>query len=206
MKSKKELAIILSKLKTFEVPKTKYEQYSTPAEEAADFLWNAYMNNDLYDRYVIDLGCGTGILTIGAALLGARVVGIDIDPDAIETANDNKQFAETLLNMKLTNVKFAVKDVNLIKNLKADTVIQNPPFGTKTKHTDIMFLDKAVEIAHVVYSMHKIETRDFIEKYCFEKGLNAGLINTYTFSLKPTMKFHEKGKYAVRVGLWRIYR
>ena len=39
---------------------------------------------------LLDLGTGSGILAIGAALLGFRkVVGIDNDPEAIETAKEN---------------------------------------------------------------------------------------------------------------------
>lgn len=40
----------------------------------------------------IDFGCGSGILAIGALLLGAeRVVGTDIDPQALEASRDNAQ-------------------------------------------------------------------------------------------------------------------
>lgn len=203
MKSKRQLAVFLSKLKSFEVPKMKYEQYTTPSEYAADMLWTAYMSNDLYDRKVVDLGCGTGILTIGAALLGANITGIDIDPDAIATAKDNKKFAETILNKKL-NIRYVVKDVNEIKSMKADTVIQNPPFGTKEKHIDTIFLEKATQIANVVYSMHKFETREYIEKYCVNKGMSCKLINKYTFFLPPTMTKHKKEKHEIHVGLWKI--
>ncbi len=42
------------------------------------------------ERRVLDVGCGSGILAIGAALLGASpVVGIEIDPDAVEVAKEN---------------------------------------------------------------------------------------------------------------------
>jgi ribosomal protein L11 methyltransferase len=41
---------------------------------------------------VLDYGCGSGVLAIGAARLGAsRVVGIDIDPEAVGTASVNAQ-------------------------------------------------------------------------------------------------------------------
>ena len=43
----------------------------------------------LRDRHLADIGCGTGVLAIAAAKLGARVVGVDIDPDAVEVSRVN---------------------------------------------------------------------------------------------------------------------
>ena len=45
---------------------------------------------DLQGKVVIDFGCGSGILAIAALKLGAkRVIGIDIDPQAIIASRDN---------------------------------------------------------------------------------------------------------------------
>ncbi len=52
---------------------------------------------------VIDIGCGAGVDTLFAALMvgpGGRVVGIDMTPEMIESANKN------LNQMKLHNVSF----------------------------------------------------------------------------------------------------
>lgn len=39
---------------------------------------------------VLDVGCGSGILSVAALLLGAeKAVGVDIDPLAVKTANEN---------------------------------------------------------------------------------------------------------------------
>lgn len=40
------------------------------------------------DDVVYDLGCGDGALVIAAAKLGARVVGVDIDPQRIKEATE----------------------------------------------------------------------------------------------------------------------
>ena len=44
------------------------------------------------DQVVLDFGCGSGILAIGAALLGARVVAVDHDDQAITATRENAQF------------------------------------------------------------------------------------------------------------------
>jgi ribosomal protein L11 methyltransferase len=47
---------------------------------------------DLKGKTVIDFGCGSGILAIAAIKLGAeKVIGIDIDPQAITASRDNAQ-------------------------------------------------------------------------------------------------------------------
>ncbi|MBU9834868.1 50S ribosomal protein L11 methyltransferase [Rahnella sp. L72c] len=47
---------------------------------------------DLNGKTVIDFGCGSGILAIAALKLGAKhVVGIDIDPQAIQASRDNAE-------------------------------------------------------------------------------------------------------------------
>ncbi|MEF1338564.1 50S ribosomal protein L11 methyltransferase, partial [Vibrio rotiferianus] len=47
---------------------------------------------DLSGKTVIDFGCGSGILAIAAIKLGAeKVIGIDIDPQALQASHDNAE-------------------------------------------------------------------------------------------------------------------
>lgn len=47
---------------------------------------------DLSGKTVIDFGCGSGILAIAALKLGAKeVIGIDIDPQALQATQDNAE-------------------------------------------------------------------------------------------------------------------
>jgi len=47
---------------------------------------------DVKGKYVIDYGCGSGILAIAAALLGAKkVIGVDTDPQALEATQANAE-------------------------------------------------------------------------------------------------------------------
>jgi len=86
----RKLEIALEKVEGFETPNVNYEQYKTPATVAAPFLHLAFMSGDIEGKTVYDLGCGTGILSIGAALLGAKeVIGFDIDDGAVSNAVKN---------------------------------------------------------------------------------------------------------------------
>ena len=44
------------------------------------------------EQTVLDFGCGSGILAIGAALLGARVIAVDHDSQAILATQENAEF------------------------------------------------------------------------------------------------------------------
>lgn len=47
-------------------------------------------SQDFANQYVIDYGCGSGILGIAALLLGAeKAIGVDIDPQALQATKDN---------------------------------------------------------------------------------------------------------------------
>src|SRR6187399_2775157 len=59
-----------------------------PVAEAMMRLANV-TNNDV----VYDLGCGDGALVIAAAKLGAKAVGVDIDPDRIKEATEKVRAA-----------------------------------------------------------------------------------------------------------------
>ncbi|MDD4881954.1 MAG: 50S ribosomal protein L11 methyltransferase [Gallionellaceae bacterium] len=74
---------------------------------------------------VLDYGCGSGILAIAAARLGAaNVVGVDIDPQAVQSARDNAEAngvtAEFLLPDPLRAGQYDVVVANILTNpLKA---------------------------------------------------------------------------------------
>lgn len=70
---------------------------------------------------VLDYGCGTGILAIAAAKVGAGVVkGTDIDPQAVESAArnaaENGVTATFVLPGELANETFSVVVANILSN------------------------------------------------------------------------------------------
>lgn len=195
--SKKDLEIALERLESFKNPDPELEQYQTPANMASILLWKAKMEGCL-EGVVYDLGCGAGTLAIGASLLGAEAVGVDIDPEALKIARKNAKKIGV-------DVKFVRKDVKKIK-ASADTVVQNPPFGCQEKGKDRPFVKKALEIAPVVYSFHMAETKNFIEKYVNKLGGTLEYSLPLSFPLKKTMPWHEKNKEKIKVILCKFVR
>jgi ribosomal protein L11 methyltransferase len=63
------------------------------------------MKDKVADQTIIDIGTGSGILTLAGILLGARLgIGIDIDKDAIKHAKENAK-----LNSLTNRIKFSKK-------------------------------------------------------------------------------------------------
>ncbi|MBW2977651.1 METTL5 family protein [Candidatus Woesearchaeota archaeon] len=204
--SKSKLAVLLSRLKGFEIGKvrTKLEQYQTDSEIAAEVIWFASYNGDISGKVIVDLGCGTGILGIGALAMGAeKVYFVDIDEKAIEIAKENLKFVEKEMEIELGKSEFIVEDVKNFKK-KADVVLQNPPFGVKVKHADRVFLEQAIEVAPVIYSFHKLESDKFIDDFIKKKGFKMSHFWSFDFPLKMTMEYHRKKIHRIKVGCWRL--
>ena len=70
---------------------------------------------------VLDYGCGSGILAIAAKKLGAgQVVGVDIDPQAVQAARDNAERNSVAASFYLPNAlpeaQYAVVIANILSN------------------------------------------------------------------------------------------
>ncbi len=193
---KKELSILLSKLSTFAEPKVGLEQYPIDGESAATILWNAFLLKDIKGKTIADLGCGTGILGLGALLLGAKhCYFVDKSKEAVQIAKKNLALLEKAEFLSEREVKkkatFLIKDVTKFKK-HADTILQNPPFGTKQQHADREFIDAALKNGKVIYSLHKTSTLDFIKRYIASITSRGAITHTFNLKLqlKATMPFH----------------
>ncbi len=190
---KKDLEIALEKVRPFTDPDPSLEQYPTPATIAADILFSAYSSGDVQGMKVMDLGCGTGIFSIGAALLGAgMVVGYEVSDSALEVARANAAD----FGLEIDFRKSRVEDVSE----GADTVIMNPPFGSQRKGADRPFLEKAMESAERVYSIHMANTLDFVREYAEAHGRALASYKIYKYVIPHTFSFHTKTKQTVEIA------
>ena len=202
MTSRRALERDLSALQGFENPRVEREQYATPAPIAAHLVHLAGLQGDL-TRPVVDLGTGTGILTIGAALAGAEcVVGLDIDPAALSTARRNEQRASLP-----TTVDWIVGDATVPPLCLDDaTVLMNPPFGAQSgkKHADRAFLETVAEIASVSYSIHNAGSESFVESFVADNGGEVSHAFQAEFEIPRQFEFHDRESAEIAVEVYRI--
>jgi len=82
-------------------------------------------------RTVIDYGCGSGILALGALILGAKqVVGVDTDPQALEASRENARrngVEDARFELYLPKNEPVVKAEILLANILAEPLIGLAP-------------------------------------------------------------------------------
>ncbi len=200
--SKGGLARIFGEIQGFKHQKVSLEQYETPAEIAADLLWHSFMQGDIKTRNLCDLGCGTGVLGIGALILGAEKVHfVDKDPEALDILDENLSKMRKLGVLGDYQARIHNMDVGQF-NENVDIVLQNPPFGIQRPHSDIRFLLHAIKISNVVYSFHKSETIPFLQKKCSAQTITH--VWEYKWGVRASLKFHFKRIHYIDVSCIRM--
>ena len=198
---KKELELFLEKTMEIVTPREELEQYTTPASIASQLLWEAFIRGDVTDKTILDLGCGSLRLGVGALFLGARrIVGVDIDMDLLIRVK------EWLKRRSLMHkVLLIVSDASAVFLKNIDTTIMNPPFGVKpwSRGIDLVFLKKALLLSKNVYSIHKDSWGLKIILKDISKAFNRRLANIIKtkYPIKMILKHHRRKVYWINVIL-----
>ena len=110
-----------------EYPKAKYEiiiepnmAFGTGNHETTAMMVETILQNEMKDKLVLDMGCGTGILGILVSMKGAKkVTAIDIDEWSFKGAGEN-----AVLN-NIGNMTVKQGDASLLGNEKFDIILAN---------------------------------------------------------------------------------
>ena len=106
--------------------------------------------------------------------------------------------------LKVENVDFIVSDIDEFNEpLNADTIFQNPPFGSQRnadRGQDLKFVKKAIEFSpEVLYSFHMASTEEFLVRFYQDNDLEITHIFRYKFPIPKIYDFHNKEKQIVDV-------
>ncbi|KAG7364451.1 methyltransferase [Nitzschia inconspicua] len=263
----KHLEASLSSLqREFPSPKIQLEQYPTSPHLAACVVQMAMDHDDLGPgRTCLDLGCGTGMLMIAAAMVDTDLVlGVDCDDEAMVVAMENVLRVEQKESVDFLKARVRTRQIEdssagsslkpssskhfkgkrggggrgradrstggrgsqpaqltkailihdsedgiPLKDNCVDTVLTNPPFGTKSDNAgiDLQFLRTATRLARrSVYSFHKRSTRTFLLK-TIQKDWgfdDAKVVAEMAFDVPNMYKFHTQKSKDIEVDLIRI--
>ncbi|MFC7187043.1 METTL5 family protein [Halorubrum yunnanense] len=204
MASKRSLATKLGVVAGFDEPSLALEQYPTPPDLAAHVVHLADLHGDVDGRTVLDLGTGTGMLALAAALRGpARVFGVELDRTALTTAAANQRRVAASapvhwVQADATRLPLSVPD--------PVTVVMNPPFGARdgNRNADRGFLATASRVATVSYSVHNAGSEAFVEAFAADNGGEVTHAFAADFAIDAQFDHHEDASRDIDAEVYRI--
>ncbi|SHH59861.1 METTL5 family protein [Halobaculum gomorrense] len=200
-----ELAVVAG----FADPTASLEQYPTPADVAAHVVHLADLRGDVAGGTVVDMGAGTGMFALGAALRGAaRVVGVELDGGALAVARENERRVAARTEVHWVRAD-ATRPPLARDRLSVDgpvTVIMNPPFGAQTgnEHADRAFLETVADLADVSYSVHNAGSREFVKSFVAGAGGEVTDAFAATLTLDRTFDHQTSESADVNAEVFRI--
>ncbi len=210
----RQLSIDLSKLEKCDDPDVSLEQYTTSGELAARWISDIAAFGDLFEgASVLDLGCGNGILGIGALRLGAkRAIMVDCDSNCCEVSRtnylnwfDGEDKTCQVLQADVSSLYWGSPgsptldaDIGHI-----DLVISNPPWGRQKKKADAPFFDLIESIgvvSHIMHSSHTTHIRPRFEG----AGWGVEMYGEADFAIPASFEHHRRYRGVTKAGFWRL--
>lgn len=207
--SKKEFIFRIQNTETFIDPKVELEQYSIDASCAVDIIFFAgFEFNDINQKIIVDLGAGTGRLSIATTFFKpAYVLSVDIDLSALFILKKNikKLQLENIIFPICTDVKYFEISKFLLPQI---TTIMNPPFGVKKRTADRIFLERAFAFSNIVYSIHLANkgVHNFISNFIRKYNWKIDYVLPFNMILERSFQFHEQKKKKINVNLYRFIK
>ena len=86
---------------------------------------------------------------------------------------------------------------------RCDAVVMNPPFGAQKVHADRPFIDLALAIAPVTYSIFNAGSAAFVKAYTADRADISEAVSG-SFPIKRTFAFHSKEILEIDVEILRM--
>lgn len=147
--------------------------FGTGTHETTSMCINQIEKNLKSGCRIIDIGCGSGILSMAAVLLGAeRAIGVDLDPVAVRVANENITLNHLenrieILHGNLTDVIKEKADI-VVANIMADIILILLEDVRQFIKDDGLFISSGIIL----------EKRELVEKKLLDKNFKIIEVET----------------------------
>lgn len=158
--------------------------FGTGTHETTSLCVEAIQKLDLENKTVADVGCGSGILSITAAKLGAQsVTAIDIDPLSVDATNINSKLnnTEDIINVfegDLLNSSSSKFDI-IFANILPDVIVKLIPDVVNSIEDNGRFLTSGIIKEKKQYVVENLEKYNFQVEEILEKGEWISILSKY---------------------------
>lgn len=123
--------------------------FGTGTHESTMLCLELLENHIFPGSTVIDVGCGSGVLSIAAAKLGAsKVLALDVDPVAVNVTKDNVKInrVSNIVSVQKNNLLYGIEEqVDIIvANIIADVIIKLLPQSFKLLKEHGLFIASGI--------------------------------------------------------------
>jgi len=190
----------ISNLDDFNSPSLELEQYSTQGNLAARWIRFAKDMGDIPTGCTVaDLGCGTGVLGLGALFCGAsKAIMVDIDQSALDIVRDNAGSVGLSENVEIIS-----SDVAAVTLEHTDLILCNPPWGTQKMGADAPFLEAIRNAGVPAYLLHSSDAKHVVARFD-SWGWHVHEVFSAKFDLGSAHAHHTRRRATTQATLWRL--
>lgn len=155
--------------------------FGTGHHDTTHLMMKVMLEIDLQGKSILDVGCGTGVLSILAKLRGAsEVIGLDIDGWAVENSIENAE------RNGCSGIEFLEKELNQLTRNRYDVILANINLNYHLE-TFSLYKDFLNPGGVLLMSGFFTENADLIKKEAL--SLKLSLISSYTLNQWSVLYF-----------------
>lgn len=149
--------------------------FGTGTHESTYLCAKLMQEEDCHQKKVIDAGCGSGILSMAAALMGSsRVLAVDVDPEAVRVAEENikKNNLDHVIEVRKTDIMqdLPFKADIIVANLLAEIIVKIAKKIKKDLEPGGVFIASGILTEKKEMVIEELARQGFCIKKILEKG------------------------------------